>query len=223
MIQLTRSGIRKTGDLEALREDFARHHVIRLPALLSDDILTRIHTRMQTETWEELNHGGIGRELVLRDRSTLQMLKFLMNAPGFLAIMREVTGCEAMTRFDGRIYRMVVGRDHYDSWHNDIVPSECRLIGLSINLSPQPYSGGVFHLRDSASAELLRVMPNIIAGDAIVFRISDDLEHVVSPVEGPEPKTAFAGWFGSTGGDFFASVKQHETEQLSFRQPDSCD
>jgi hypothetical protein len=66
---------------------------------------------------------------------------------------------------------------------------------VSVNLSPQPYGGGVFQLREAASGKMLTEVANIGLGDATLFRIGEDLAHRITDVSGPNAKTAFAGWF----------------------------
>jgi len=44
-----------------------------------------------------------------------------------------------------------LARDIHDDWHNDCCDS--RLIGVSVNLSPEPYNGGVFQLREAATGK----------------------------------------------------------------------
>jgi hypothetical protein len=119
-------------------------------------------------------------------------------------VVRECTGCHAITRFEGRVYRMVPGTDHHDSWHDDA--GEGRLVGMSLNLGPRPYMGGCFQLREKSERAVPRELPNIIPGNAILFRISPTLAHRVTPVEGIEAKTAFAGWFLSGGSDYFSML-----------------
>ena len=66
---------------------------------------------------------------------------------------------------------------------------------MSVNLSGQPYGGGVFQLRRTADERLLGEVHNLGLGDAILFRLSPQLQHRVTDVTGEHPKTAFAGWF----------------------------
>ena len=52
-------------------------------------------------------------------------------------------------------------------------------------------------LRERETGKPVCELPNTGPGDAIFFRISDKLQHIVTQVESEAPKTAFAGWFGS--------------------------
>ena len=207
MIQLTRNGIRGSSDLDALREEFASTDAVRLPKLLSVDIMARIFELMERGRWIENIHPGISRELLLEDTLALHLLQFVTSAPDFLTVIERIASCAQPTNFQGRIYRMLPGAEHQDSWHDDA--GEGRMVGMSINLSPHPYAGGVLQFRRRRTKELLRELPNVISADAILFRISPELEHRVSPVEGVEPKTAFAGWFKTVGIDFLASIRQY--------------
>jgi hypothetical protein len=211
MIQLTRTGIRCSSDLEALREEFAANHVVRLPQLLSADIMSKVWERMECGPWIENVHSDISRELLLDDAQAANLLNFVASSPAFFSAIQKITSCTNATNFMGRIYRMLPG-DHHMSWHTDISDGEGRLVGLSVNLSPRPYSGGVFQLRPRCSTELLCELPNTGSADAFLFRISPELSHRVTPVEGAEPKTAFAGWFKSSGTDFLTVIRQRASQ-----------
>lgn len=162
---------------------------------------------MQRGRWIDKIHPGVRQELMLDDEPALQLLHFLASAPAFIAVVRQLTGCDTIAAFRGRIYRMLPGPTHQDIWHDDLYDEEDRLVGMSINVSPRVYSGGVFQMRRAESEDFLAELPNPIAGDAIVFRVSPELEHRVTSVDGTEPRTAFAGWFMSTGRDFLAKIK----------------
>jgi hypothetical protein len=79
---------------------------------------------------------------------------------------------------------------------------------MSINLGSRPYQGGIFRLRDQASGSVLCELPNTGQGDGIFFRISPALAHMVTPIEGSEPTTAFAGWFFSGEVDYYADLRR---------------
>ena len=131
----------------------------------------------------------------------------MTNNPGFLGIVRRITGCQQAVAFGGRVYCMRSDGGHHDNWHDDIHPAEGRLVGMSINLSQRPFAGGLFQLRERATGNFLREIANTGSGDAILFRISDQLQHRVSKVEGEVPKFAFAGWFCSNVNNYFRALQ----------------
>jgi 2OG-Fe(II) oxygenase superfamily len=196
MVRFTRSGVTSTaspGDLDRLRRQFDETHCIRLPKLLDGDLLDVVRRELARAEFADRPHVGIGVEGWMAFNAASTLLYFLSNDPRFFQLVRHVTGCGDIGSFIGRAYRMVPGAGHYDSWHSDAFGD--RLIGMSLNLSPEVYAGGVFQLRDCASKTILIEAPNTGEGDAIVFRIDSAFEHRVTGVEGSVPKTAFAGWF----------------------------
>jgi hypothetical protein len=52
-------------------------------------------------------------------------------------------------------------------------------------------------MRYRRTKEILHEVHNNGLGDALLFRVSPELEHRVQGVEGDVPKTALAGWFVS--------------------------
>jgi hypothetical protein len=204
VVQLSRTGptvCSSEQDLQRLRADFDRHHCIRLPGLLDADSFRFVQRQFDAAVFADRTHDQIALELCMAENPALNLLNFLVNDGRFFRVVREVTGCGHIGAFIGRVYRMASGMGHYDSWHSDYI--DHRMIGMSVNLSPQTYSGGVFQLRDRGSEAILTEAPNTGAGDAILFRIARHVEHRVTDVEGPVPKTAFAGWFVSEP-DFFS-------------------
>src|SRR5689334_5787201 len=194
MIQLGKSRVvADPQDIERCRIEFDEKHCVLLPKLLEPPLLDFLLERLEQGLWQDRVHEDIGNEVVLEDASARGLLHFVANAPAFLKIVQEITGCGPLTQFGGRIYRFVPNSGHYDSWHND--NGNGRLVAMSVNLSLRGYEGGVFQLREWSSKRILAEIANTGWGDATLFRISGELEHQVTEVTGEQPKTAFAGWF----------------------------
>jgi hypothetical protein len=118
-----------------------------------------------------------------------------MNDEQLFRLLEEVTGCGRIRCFRGRVYRMLPGPEFYHGWHDDVAGS--RLAAMSINLSGEAYRGGVLQIREAGSKRILQEVANPGAGDAVVFRVSRQLEHRINEVEGCVPRTALAGFFES--------------------------
>jgi hypothetical protein len=207
VIRITRLGARRSGspdDRDRLREEFERRHCVRLPGLLDPDLLQAVQREVERAAFYERVHEGIGanRELCMAHGTADGLLHVLLNAPELFRVIEEVTGCDPVGCFIGRVYRMVPGAGHHDAWHDDV--GDRRLVAMSLNLSTATYSGGLLQLRDRESGRLLHEVANVGSGDAIVFRLAPHLQHRVSLVEGTVPKTAFAGWF--KGAPQFAAI-----------------
>jgi hypothetical protein len=197
MVQLTRSGLTLSSQqaLESLRAQFDRQHCIRLPGFLDSNLLSFVRGRLEEAEFAERAHDDIGVELCLKHDTALDLLYFIANDQRLFGLVQQLTGCDRIGCFLGRIYRMAPGSGHYDSWHGDTINH--RLIGMSVNLGARKYAGGLFQLRERRSPNIVCEVANTGSGDAILFRIASDLVHRVTSVEGTTPKTAFAGWFHS--------------------------
>lgn len=209
MIQLTKKGLTGRADIEFLQQQFEREHSFRLSGLLQADLLGTLMPRMDTLEWFTRDDGSIAREQSPTSSTLAHAINFAVNTPEFLEVIRQITQCEDILLFEGRLYRFAPGSEHFDSWHSDLGMSlRDRLVGMSINLGSVPYEGGEFRLRDKSSETVISELVNTGQGDAIFFRISSKLQHMVTAVRGSQPKTAFAGWFRSGETTFYETLRQ---------------
>ncbi len=194
MIQISNTGVTSDrDDIARLREEFRAVNCVHIPQLLHPSLLAFLQRRLEQCQWVSMSHGEIGVDHMTKDPAAVHLCHFAVNLPTFRRLMEEITGSGPFTEFRGRLYRMESSDGHYDGWHDDAMSN--RLVGMSINLSPLGYKGGLFQLRKSGDKEMLFQIANTGFGDALVFKISQELQHRVSDVEGDNPKTAFAGWF----------------------------
>lgn len=208
MVQLTRAGgavSASAGDREHLRRQFDRLHCILLPSLLEPGLLHVVQRQIDAATFNQKIHEGIGTEICMAENQAIHTLLFLANDPQLFQLIRQITGCGPIGCFTGRVYRMVPGSQHYDSWHSDMI--DHRMIGMSINLSRKIYSGGIFQIRNRDSLQIIHETANTGFGDGIIFRLSPHLQHRITEVGGSVPTTAFAGWFQSEP-DFHAVLRR---------------
>jgi len=177
-----------------LRETFDHQHVLHLPQFLPAELLCSIQAALARAAFQEDGVPGLSAELRLAATEPIyHHLLFMMNDPALFRWVEQVTGCETIGRFSGRVYRRSPGTNHYVDWHSDC--AQTRMIGISVNLSTETFSGGTLKLRDRASRQHLCETANTGFGDAVLFRISPQLEHIVMPTEGTTDRTALAGWF----------------------------
>jgi hypothetical protein len=198
IVQLTRQGtvVCGSGDtLEQLRSQFEAQHYFRLPQLIEPALLDLIQQQIDSGQFYEKVHERIdsNKELCLLENAASGALLFLVNDEKLFQLIQQITRCARVRFFDGRIYRANPDNGHHDSWHNDI--GEDRLVGMTVNLSRAEYEGGVLQLRDRESRATIGEIPNVRAGDAVVFRLASSLQHRITEVKGKASKTAFAGWF----------------------------
>jgi hypothetical protein len=175
-------------DLEEARRRYAHDHFLHLEELLHPDLLATVRARIEEAAFRDLD--SCGTELRLDNGRAFDLMEFLLNDGALHAAIVSITGCGPIGCYQGRIYRM--GADHVAEWHNDVV--DTRLVALTINVSPSPYSGGGVAIRHLPTGQVTDV-PAPAIGDGLVFRIGADLTHRNAAIVGPAAKTAVAGWF----------------------------
>jgi hypothetical protein len=199
-IRLTRTGAvlgATTEEIEQLRDAFRADQFLRLRRLLEPGLLQYYVDEIGAARFEERVHEGIGKELWLHDPRLARGLEFLFNDPLLLELVEKLAGCGPVRSFDGRVYRFPPDDEdeYFDSWHDDL--GDDRLVALSLNLSPEPYLGGTLEIRNRHTELTLAEVDNPVLGDAVLFRLGEDLQHRVTPLRGGAARTAFAGWFRS--------------------------
>lgn len=198
MIKLSKTGTLVSctaADIEVLRARFDQQHYLILPNLLEPDLLNLVSKRLESATFHLRVYKGIGQDLCPDDINTTSLLNFICNNRRLFETIEAITGCGRLGSFIGKVYRMNPSNDHFDSWHDDA--QDNRRIALSINLTEEPYDGGILEIRDRQSRRVLNSIARSGFGDGVIFRIADYLEHRRTPVVGRFAKTAFAGWFKS--------------------------
>ena len=207
MIQITNSRTVMTTSLAEralMRRQFESRGFLKLPALVAPTLVASLVDELDRTVFYERTHAGIGVELCATPGRVTGALEFLMNDSPLLEAISEITGCGRIGCFEGRVYRLVPGTRHYDSWHSDI--GQDRQVAMSINLGRELCEGGLLQIRRADSPLIVREVANPVAGDAVLFRIDPAFRHRVGPLGGTVPRTACAGWF-RTRPDFRTLLK----------------
>jgi hypothetical protein len=204
-----------------MRRAFDEQHALRLPQFVHSELLASIQQTVRTASFYTRNHDGIAREACMAANPTLAMLALIMNDPALFDFIHRISGCRSIRYFGGRVYAFASRADHYDRWHSDAI--DARRVGVSVNLSEHEFSGGIFELRHADGDAVQWAAANTGPGDALLFRISDDLVHRVTPVVGPVSRIAYAGWF-QDGPDLLTVLKnpgfQHDGAANSMQYTD---
>lgn len=176
---------------------------MRLTSLLDSGFLLDVQERVAHAAFTERVHEGVvppSIDLCMEPDSTCALLELVFNDPGVWDAVERISGCAPISRFVGFVYRLTPRSGHHHNWHDDLVDD--RLVGMSVNLGPEPYEGGILQFRNRTTGTVLGDVSNTVAGDALLFRLHASLQHRASPVT-RGVKTAFAGWF--CAGDSYAA------------------
>ncbi len=201
-------------DIGALRLQFHQQHYLRFPDFLDPEILAFAQSQIDSGQFYQRVHEDIGsnKELCMVGNAGLGALLLLVNDEKLFQVIQDLTQCAKIRCFEGRVYRVSAGQGHHDSWHDDI--GDHRLVGMSVNLGKNVHIGGMLQIRERASGKIVADVPNACAGSAVIFRLSENLQHRITVVEGGEPKTAFAGWFRANS-DFLSLLKGRGADNRS--------
>lgn len=220
LIQITKSGIicsNSEQELQLFHDKFKQNHCITLQKFLAPELLLFIQEKINKSGFYEKNYK-VDDEKVIdykpKDKTINSLLRFLINDKQLFKLVEKLTGCPRVGSFNGVVLAMTKDFGNYVTWHNDM--GNDRLIGISINLSTEIYSGGIFQIRDRVSKKIIYEVANVGFGDCIVFLVSPELEHKVTSVEGKVIRTVFAGWFRSNP-DYWLMV-QENSSQLKNKQ-----
>ncbi len=198
-MQLTRNGlVADETQLPQWRAEFAQSHCLRLPGFIEPELLDfwfRLVGRAAFVTKSETHKGaefGLTQFVPPQDPA-LYYFHFLVNQPALFRLVQAITGCAEVGNFVGRLHRSLPGGAEYIDWHDDL--SDHRLVGLDIHLSPGPFTGGAFHLRERPAGRETFVANYEPAGSAFLFRVSPAVEHCLTPLTGGAQRTVAVGWF----------------------------
>jgi len=199
MIQVTRQGLNFTGveqDLDALRREFDRRNCLLLENFLHPNVVSLLLPMLRAATFRPKHHDHVGSELQMEPNVALHLLSFLANDLRLFDLVQKITSCAPVGCFRGRVYQLIPDPAHILDWHDDIkVPG--RLIALSLNLGTAPFRGGILQIREVRGGRIVSEVANTGFGNAVIFKISPELEHRVTQLESDVPRISFAGWFRS--------------------------
>jgi hypothetical protein len=193
--RLLRFSAGSAAERAGLREEFAERNCVVLGGFFEPGLLEEVVERVRQAAFRPRRHGHIGTEECMEAGGPLALLLLAANSPALFDLVRDVTGCDPIGCFDGRVYRLDPAQGHSDSWHSDV--GDNRLVAMSVNLGRDRYEGGVLEIREQRSRRVTARVARTAPGDAVIFRIGEHLRHRVSPVTGNAPRVAFAGWFKS--------------------------
>ena len=197
-IQLTRRGTFVDRDptvIAAVRAEFDATHVVTLPAFVDAPLLAEVQTHIASGTFHSKIHKASGVEMCMEPNAAVWLLRFLMVSADVLRGVEALTGTDDLTSFFGRVYRLDPQTDQRHDWHDDL--EDGRRLGFSLNVSTDRFDGGALQLRERDPERITATVFNTVPGDAVIFRLHENVQHQVHPITGTVARTVFAGWFRS--------------------------
>lgn len=199
MVRLTRRGAcitASSADIARARACFERVHALPLPRLLDADLLAFVQRQIELDGFRIRVHDMLPSrpvDLLLNPSIASALLLLVSNNAPFLDFVRRVTGRDEIQSFSGTVNRRIPGAGHKCAWHADLVDG--RVAALTINLSSEPYEGGVLQIREEPDGPIVYEQAVTGPGDAILFKLDRRIKHRVTEPLGHAARTVFAGWF----------------------------
>jgi hypothetical protein len=208
MIQFTSDGVEITASparLSEASEEFERQKLIYLPGLLSPALADTVRVGIEEDGFEEpeatteaaasvyrgaYQGAKVGQDL--RPGAAAQVIADRTNDPRLLQFVQTITASPPLTKCIGRVFRLFPMADDLP-WHTDAEGG--RLADLIIDLSAVQHEDGRFEMRDARTSEIINAVDTMAFGDALLIRISPEIEHHYKAITGSIPKVTFSGWF----------------------------
>jgi hypothetical protein len=189
------TGSVSAAELSRLRSDFARQNFIRLPGFADARLIAQVQRKLRGGEYQDFyNAEGVDVRETPKDPAAGVFLWLILNDRRLFDFVEAVTGEAPIASLTGGVYRMRPRTKHHLGWHKDLDLSS-RAAAMTINLSTKPVRGGVLQFRTAPGRRRLGEVPYTRAGDAVLFRIGQDLQHRSTAVEGAQPKTIYVCWF----------------------------
>lgn len=173
---------------------FARCRAMVCPQALDPPLLAMLLEVFRTARFTPDPVDRVGRREIETPHLAGAALTLALARPNFFRWIEEATQCGPLGAIDGRVTQLRAAEGHGLRWHDDRNDPRRRL-GITIDLSEQPYEGGLFELRLGKTREVLLRFRHAAPGTALIFDLAPGLEHRVRPLTSGGPRRVYAGWF----------------------------
>ncbi len=188
-----------TGDVAEAKAQFARYRAMHLGQVFEPGFLqTLLRFSAETVFGPEESNAGF-REKELPPKRVGRVISLALNRPELLRWLEEVTGCERLESFAGKLAQTLRRKGDELVWHDDYSKGELRRLAVVIDMSTEQYEGGEFQLRMREDKTPLLEHHYERVGSALIFEVGREVEHRVLPLVSGGPRRIFAGWAISGG------------------------
>jgi hypothetical protein len=176
------------------RAQFEADRVLSVPNAISEQFLGTLLAIVDNGVFVREQVDRLGYRGVETPPLAGRVLSLALRRASFLEWLRKVTGLKDITGVSGTVAETAPSADEALDWHDDLNKPERRL-AITVDLSPARYQGGVFEMRRKGDTSPFFSHAHRAAGSLLLFAISPQLEHRLTPVTEGGPRRVFAGWF----------------------------
>jgi hypothetical protein len=169
------------------------------PAFLFDNIidpplLDRLMQQSASACFVDDDVEHIGTREVESPQLVGGLISLLLSRPALLGWLEKATGLSPIKAVTGRLVQTRANDRDALAWHDDL-SDNARLLAVVINLSDQPYDGGIFELRKVGTDAPFLTHQHQKSGSMMLFAVRPDLQHRVTKLLSGGPRRVYAGWF----------------------------
>lgn len=179
------------------RAIFAEQRALVLPQAFAPQLLLRLRMLSQVGRFVSNDVEALGHREIESPPLAGKAIELLLSRPAMFRWLERITACGPISRVDGAIARTHASPQDRLDWHDDLNHPEAasRRLAITIALDDLNYEGGLFELRRVGGTDSLFTFKHEKAGTAVIFEVSERLEHRVLPMTGGGPRVVYAGWF----------------------------
>lgn len=171
---------------------FAAYGALLVRPGVSEQMLEAVDSLARQAAFVDQPVPHIGQRRVDSRELAATALKIAICRPAFLRWVEAATGCGPVSGMAAWVAETRPnGIDQLD-WHRDTGADYA--VAITVHLGAEPYEGGVFELRETASGTMRFRHERAQRGDVLLFDIDAALEHRVTPIVSGAARRVFTGW-----------------------------
>jgi hypothetical protein len=180
-------------DPALLRTQFEERSSLLFPEAFEPGLLDKLMTRAVAAPFVEDIVKQIGSREIEQPQRVGASISLLLGRFDLLEWLERATGMSPLRAAAGRLVQTRANGSDALDWHDDTIDDRRRL-GVVVNLSDQPFTGGAFEMRRKGSPLPFHTVQHDRPGAMMVFAVDSRIEHRVMPVVSGGPRRVYAGW-----------------------------
>jgi hypothetical protein len=186
-----------TAEPVQFRRVFERENSLLFDEPFTPDMLQMLMTCAANANFVDDNVDHIGTREIEAPQRVGGVISLLLARQAFRQWVEQATGRSPVRAVAGRLVQTRANSADALVWHDDIAGAEGanRLLGVVINLSDTPFSGGQFEMRHNGIVKPFLSHHYEHSGSMMLFAVRRGLEHRVAEVTSGGPRRVYAGWF----------------------------
>jgi len=177
-----------------LRAAFERGNALLIDAPFAPALLRSLMARAANAHFVGDDVERIGTREIEAPQRVGGTISLLLARPAFREWLERATGLTPLRAVAGRLAQTRANGQDALAWHDDM-DGNFRLLGVVINLSDTPFSGGQFEMRHFGNAQPFLSHRHEQPGAMMLFAVGPELQHRVAQVTSGGPRRVYAGWF----------------------------